>query len=212
MSTGVDSAAPSAQENMPYDNNWVNMNSYPQSTMAGFTSPEFAYMPPITTHDLPPHDNSHDGLSRMPPPLQPRESPQQKHAPDLSPKQQQPPLSMPPLSMTHHASPHHHQLPQLPMLTVPSNPTWPSMLTNPSQYASQPQSIHIAPRSGPQPPAPPPLKTKLNEREGKPNPRKMLTDDDRRRMCEYAETHPGVKQSEIGAIFGVERRYEFKKQ
>ncbi|KAF2773102.1 hypothetical protein EJ03DRAFT_265857 [Teratosphaeria nubilosa] len=36
-------------------------------------------------------------------------------------------------------------------------------------------------------------------------PRKTLTDQDRRRMCQYAEEHPHSKQTEIGAIFGVER-------
>ncbi|KXL49797.1 hypothetical protein M433DRAFT_74713 [Acidomyces richmondensis BFW] len=36
-------------------------------------------------------------------------------------------------------------------------------------------------------------------------PRKTLTDQDRRRMCQYAEEHPNSKQTEIGAIFGVER-------
>lgn len=178
---------------MPYDSHWV-MSPYPQSTMAGFTTPDFGYIPPTTTHDLPPLDMAHNDLNRMPPPLQTRHSPTQKHEHS----------ELPP--MAHHSSPHHHQHPQLPMLTVPSHPTWPSMLTNPSQYASQPQHpLHVTARTGPPPPAPPPLKTKMNEREGKPNPRKMLTDDDRRRMCEYAESHPGVKQSEIGAIFGVER-------
>jgi hypothetical protein len=33
-----------------------------------------------------------------------------------------------------------------------------------------------------------------------PTPRRMLTDDDRRRMCEYHESHPGVKQTEIGGM------------
>ena len=31
-------------------------------------------------------------------------------------------------------------------------------------------------------------------------PRRTLTDDDRRRMCEYHESHPGVKQTEIGGM------------
>jgi len=31
-------------------------------------------------------------------------------------------------------------------------------------------------------------------------PRRVLTDDDRRRMCEYHESHPGVKQTEIGGM------------
>lgn len=31
-----------------------------------------------------------------------------------------------------------------------------------------------------------------------PNPRRTLTDDDRRDMCRYAEAHPNLKQIEIG--------------
>lgn len=38
------------------------------------------------------------------------------------------------------------------------------------------------------------------------NPRRTLTDADRRRMCLYHEENPNVKQTEIGAMFGVERR------
>ena len=33
---------------------------------------------------------------------------------------------------------------------------------------------------------------------GNSTPRRVLTDDDRRRMCEYHESHPGVKQTDIG--------------
>ncbi|CAK7213766.1 hypothetical protein SCUCBS95973_001910 [Sporothrix curviconia] len=200
-STGVDSEVQLAQDSAQYETNgWVNMNGYPQSTMAGFANSEFIYMPPIASLDLP-----QDGLHRMPPPMQPRQSPQMKHDQDLSQQTQQQKLQQqhPPLSMGQVS--HHHQLPQLPMLTVPSNPTWPSMLTNPGAFAAPPPSIHVVPRNGPARPPPPPLKTKLNETGGRTGPRKMLTDDDRRRMCEYAEANPGVKQSEIGNIFGVER-------
>ncbi|KAL1961340.1 hypothetical protein VTO42DRAFT_68 [Malbranchea cinnamomea] len=38
-----------------------------------------------------------------------------------------------------------------------------------------------------------------------PTPRRTLTDADRRRMCLYHEENPNVKQTEIGAMFGVER-------
>ncbi|KAF3937079.1 hypothetical protein ABW19_dt0206746 [Dactylella cylindrospora] len=40
---------------------------------------------------------------------------------------------------------------------------------------------------------------------GTGNSRRTLTDADRRRMCLYHEQHPNVKQTEIGAMFGVER-------
>jgi len=33
---------------------------------------------------------------------------------------------------------------------------------------------------------------------GGPTPRRTLTGDDRHRMCEYHESHPGVKQTAIG--------------
>ncbi|KAI5304018.1 hypothetical protein KEM56_006951 [Ascosphaera pollenicola] len=36
-------------------------------------------------------------------------------------------------------------------------------------------------------------------------PRRTLTNDDRRRMCQYHIDHPRVKQAEIGKMFGVER-------
>ena len=35
---------------------------------------------------------------------------------------------------------------------------------------------------------------------GGSTPRRTLTDDDRRRICEYHESHPGVKQTEIGGM------------
>ncbi|KAI5779202.1 hypothetical protein DFH27DRAFT_489226 [Peziza echinospora] len=38
-----------------------------------------------------------------------------------------------------------------------------------------------------------------------PSPRRTLTDADRRRMCLFHEENPNVKQTEIGAMFGVER-------
>ncbi|KAL9118945.1 MAG: hypothetical protein Q9187_004503, partial [Circinaria calcarea] len=38
-----------------------------------------------------------------------------------------------------------------------------------------------------------------------PSARRTLTDQDRRRMCQYHEDNPSVKQTEIGAMFGVER-------
>jgi hypothetical protein len=51
------------------------------------------------------------------------------------------------------------------------------------------------------------LKTKLPALHTQPVPRKTLTDDDRKRMCQYAEDHPHAKQTDIGARFGVERRF-----
>lgn len=94
---------------------------------------------------------------------------------------------------------------QLPMLLMPSHQpttTWPSMLTHPNTtYGS-----HSAP-----PVAIPPITTqvktsKLPAIQTTSQPRKTLTDDDRRAMCQYAAEHPDAKQTDIGARFGVERR------
>jgi hypothetical protein len=83
---------------------------------------------------------------------------------------------------------------QLLPLIMPSHPTWPSMLTNPASYSSQP--VPIPPAS-----APPLTKRsapKLPAIHATPSPRKTLTDADRRRMCKYHEENPTVKQTEIG--------------
>lgn len=100
--------------------------------------------------------------------------------------------------------------PMQPMYSLPQAPQpmfaaqWPSMLTNPS---SQPQ-----PPPPPQMPAPPPPVTPVTTfATGAPLPpltthqpthtttsRRTLTDQDRRRMCQYHEDNPTVKQTEIG--------------
>ncbi len=82
---------------------------------------------------------------------------------------------------------------QLQPLIMPSNPTWPSMLTNPASYSAPPVAIPAS--------APPLIKgngTKLPAIHAAPSPRKTLTDSDRRRMCQYHEDNPSVKQTEIG--------------
>ncbi|KAL4965871.1 uncharacterized protein BDV14DRAFT_51941 [Aspergillus stella-maris] len=94
----------------------------------------------------------------------------------------------------------------LPM-TVPSN-AWPSMLTPESQPPFRapdlPVSapVPIAPSVSPVAPVPPPRRSSTSNS----TPRRTLTDEDRRRMCEYHENHKTAKQTDIGALFGVERR------
>lgn len=78
---------------------------------------------------------------------------------------------------------------QLLPLIMPSHPTWPSMLTNPASYSAPP--VAIPPASSSKPP-------KLPTLHATPSPRKTLTDSDRRRMCQYHEDNPSVKQTEIG--------------
>jgi hypothetical protein len=75
------------------------------------------------------------------------------------------------------------------------------MLTNPNGYtAHSAPPVAIPPVTAPLKTSKPPTVTTQSQ------PRKTLTDDDRRRMCQYAEDHPNVKQTDIGALFGVERR------
>lgn len=155
---------------------WGDMSPYMQTTMADYGGAAYAYMPPISQgHGLP-----SESLGRMPPPATPPQ-------PSLHSHSQAPP------------PPHH---PALPMLMVPSHPTWPSMLTNPGGFNTSPP-VAIPPASaGVQPlkAARPPIPSLASQ------PRKTLTDDDRRRMCQYHIDNPSMKQTEIGALFGVERR------
>ncbi|KAI4089612.1 MAG: hypothetical protein LQ339_008518 [Xanthoria mediterranea] len=97
-------------------------------------------------------------------------------------------------------------------------PQWPSQLTNPSLSppSSQPLSSSSAPAQTPRPILP--LSTPVDtiptplSAPAAPTPipipqsgRRTLTDQDRRRMCQYHEENPSVKQTEIGTLFGVER-------
>ena len=103
---------------------------------------------------------------------------------------------------------------QLQPLTMPP---WPSLLTSQSNYANgavMSAPVSMTPVTATPKSAPPSFRT--HDR-----PRKTLTDDDRRRMCQYAADNPTIKQTEIGgepaplpmtsltvaAMFGVERRY-----
>lgn len=92
-------------------------------------------------------------------------------------------------------------------------PQWPSQITNPSQGPpppSMPMARPLAPATSVSPMEPP--SATASEPTPGPTPhaapsnaRKTLTDNDRRKMCQYHEEYPNVKQTEIGAIFGVER-------
>ncbi|KAL1882014.1 hypothetical protein VTK73DRAFT_2996 [Phialemonium thermophilum] len=90
--------------------------------------------------------------------------------------------------------------PPLPMLIMPSHAAWPSMLTNPQGYTSQSAPALVIPSITASTKS-----TKLPAIHAPSHQRRTLTDDDRRRMCQYAEEHPTAKQTEIGALFGVER-------
>ncbi|KAK4541382.1 hypothetical protein LTR36_007983 [Oleoguttula mirabilis] len=95
--------------------------------------------------------------------------------------------------------PMHQQLQPLIM------PQWPSMLNSQTHTTFQPMyPQHVQPI---QPMSLGPLQSPLSAVSARsaPTPRKTLTDMDRKRMCQYADEHPNAKQTEIGAIFGVER-------
>lgn len=76
-------------------------------------------------------------------------------------------------------------------------PQWPSQITNPSEGppAAIPLPRALAPVSAINPPhsAPPAPSAPAPS-----TARKTLTDQDRRRMCQYHEDHPTIKQTEIG--------------
>ncbi|KAJ5255454.1 hypothetical protein N7497_007059 [Penicillium chrysogenum] len=86
-------------------------------------------------------------------------------------------------------------------LPMPSH-SWPSMLTTHSPFAASGLPVCTTPTSvSPSAPMPPVRKTST----GGSTPRRTLTDDDRRQMCIYHEENKTAKQTDIGALFGVER-------
>ncbi|KAF2680343.1 CenpB-DNA-bind-domain-containing protein [Lentithecium fluviatile CBS 122367] len=113
------------------------------------------------------------------------------------------PLPMEPIFTAGMHPPHQPQRTAHPQLQPLIMPQWPSMLTSQSTYVppifpSAP--VPITPAS-----ATPVSATSTHSGRTSSTPRKTLTDADRRRMCQYHEDHPTVKQTEIGAMFGVER-------
>ncbi|EZF10942.1 hypothetical protein H112_07860 [Trichophyton rubrum D6] len=77
---------------------------------------------------------------------------------------------------------------------------WPSMLSTQPGFAPMP----VAPM--PMTPIPPQIQhVQTPQLSTPPTPRRTLTDAERRRMCLYHQENPHVKQTEIGAMFGVER-------
>ncbi|RMY61482.1 hypothetical protein D0865_00974 [Hortaea werneckii] len=97
------------------------------------------------------------------------------------------------------------QQPMQPQLHPLIMPQWPSMLIRQAHSRFQPiepqpvQPIQLSSINQPRMPV------SVIPSRSAPIPRKTLTNNDRKRMCQYAEDHPNAKQTEIGAIFGVER-------
>ncbi|KAF2433195.1 hypothetical protein EJ08DRAFT_94085 [Tothia fuscella] len=130
------------------------------------------------------------------------------HSQHQSPVQEHNGFGFTPLPMEPMYSPVMSSMPPPPRTTYQQlqpliTPQWPSMLT------SQSQSSYHTPLFPSAPIQPTPISTPVSAPatagRSSSNPRKTLTDADRRRMCVYAEEHPTVKQTEIGAMFGVER-------
>ncbi|KAI6787759.1 hypothetical protein KC361_g9397 [Hortaea werneckii] len=97
------------------------------------------------------------------------------------------------------------QQPMQPQLHPLIMPQWPSMLNSQAHPGFQP--INPQPVQPIQPMSINQLHTPVSAKSAKfaPIPRKTLTNNDRKRMCQYAEDHPNAKQTEIGDAFGVER-------
>lgn len=106
-------------------------------------------------------------------------------------------LPMEPPSFISPRLPSHHQM--LQPLVMPSNPTWPSELVSHSAVSySEPVQVPAPVISAPVVKG---NSSKLpNLTAHTPSPRRTLTDDDRRRMCQYHEENPHVKQTEIGGM------------
>ncbi|GLI78118.1 hypothetical protein PoHVEF18_006418 [Penicillium ochrochloron] len=86
-------------------------------------------------------------------------------------------------------------------LPMPSH-SWPSMLTHQSAFhESGLPPVSVPTSVSPSAPTPPIRKTST----GGATPRRTLTDEDRRQMCLYHEENKQAKQTDIGALFGVER-------
>ncbi|KAM0719892.1 hypothetical protein Q7P37_004027 [Cladosporium fusiforme] len=98
--------------------------------------------------------------------------------------------------------PIHQQLQPLVM------PQWPSMLNSQSHSSFQPTYPQPVQPIQPMALAPLPTPVSATSTRSASTPRKTLTDLDRKAMCQYAEDNPTAKQTEIGARFGVERRFE----
>ena len=87
-----------------------------------------------------------------------------------------------------------------PLITMPQ---WPSQITNPSETNSPPPIVQlqhrpILPLSKTVPTIPKLATLSTKEKPTLSSSRRTLTDSDRRKMCEYHNENPNVKQTEIG--------------
>nr|POF17353.1 hypothetical protein CFP56_65220 [Quercus suber] len=115
--------------------------------------------------------------------------------------------SMEPGAFSNHAvAPQRQVHQQLQPLVMPQ---WPSMLGSSHQsthqqpvYQPMYQPVYLPPVQPNQPmsvgQAQTPVSATSSRSATATTPRKTLTDQDRKRMCQYAEDHPNSKQTEIG--------------
>ncbi|KAG6036885.1 hypothetical protein E4U41_005453 [Claviceps citrina] len=175
VSLGRDSAA-IAQSNGYGNDGWTAISPYSRSSYDGSSMNEYPDFGTFVPHGMP-----SESIPRMPPPAAAHH--QNRH------QQQQ--------SIMQHSAPMgHHQLPML-------NTTWPSQLTNPTPTSGS-FSAPVLLSASPVPRLPPAIETpKLLSQAEKG--RKTLTTEQKRRMCQFHEDHPGTRQADIGREFGVER-------
>ena len=98
-----------------------------------------------------------------------------------------------------------------PLITMPQ---WPSQITNPSETSSPPPVVQlqhrpILPLSKTVPAIPRLATVSPKEKPALSSSRRTLTDTDRRKMCEYHNENPNVKQTEIGGESRIEETIEF---
>lgn len=79
-------------------------------------------------------------------------------------------------------------------------PPWPSMLNNgPSRTNYYPSVVPPTQVSSTVSPTPSMTPVSASSTRSGSTPRRTLTDDERRQMCQYHEANPGKKQTEIGS-------------
>jgi len=85
---------------------------------------------------------------------------------------------------------------------TPPMPQWPSQLSDLVPWKTPPyeQQMLMATMAMAPPPIPSIEHGMPIPSRPKSNPRRTLTDEDRKRMCEYAQANPGTKQIDIGRM------------
>lgn len=110
-------------------------------------------------------------------------------------------------------SPHQHLQPLHPLI-VPPPPQWPSMIASQASYSAPalPTTTNTTPVSAGSTSSHShaqlvsqglPTPQIRHTTTGGSTPRRTLSNDDRRQMCQYAEENPGIKQNDIGGTLSL---------